>query len=78
VLTGTEQSSWGVIQTTELPVPYQYPDTIQYSGSGVLSYHHNVEQPLFDYQLNQQNLTEYSGSLYNPMQNNTVCFKILF
>jgi hypothetical protein len=67
-----EQTSWGVNTSPELPLPYQYPDTIQYDQDGILNYHANIEQPLFDFQTNAQGLAAEAKSLYNPMLNNTV------
>jgi hypothetical protein len=67
-----EQTSWGVNTSPELPLPYQYPDSIQYNQNGILNYHANVEQPLFDFQTNAQNLSAEASSFYNPMLNNTV------
>jgi hypothetical protein len=67
-----EQTSWGVNTSPKLPLPYQYPDTIQYNQNGILNYHANTEQPLFDFQTNAQGLSAEAKSLYNPMLNNTV------
>ncbi|KAK2047260.1 hypothetical protein LZ31DRAFT_611068 [Colletotrichum somersetense] len=67
-----QQTSWGVNDVPQLPLPYQRPDSISYSSGGVLSYHHNGETPLFDFQVVQQNLTSIGpDSLFNPMRNNT-------
>ncbi|KAK1967055.1 hypothetical protein LY78DRAFT_607389 [Colletotrichum sublineola] len=67
-----QQTSWGVNAVPQLPLPYQRPDTISHASGGVLSYHHNIESPLFDFQVNQQNLTSIDpDSLFNPMRDNT-------
>ncbi|KAF2479378.1 hypothetical protein BDY17DRAFT_318808 [Neohortaea acidophila] len=66
-----QQTSWGVIYVPEyIPLPYQYPDTVEYADGGVLSYHHNTEAPLFDFQIKQQGLQD-PESYFNPMTNNT-------
>ncbi|KAJ9132070.1 hypothetical protein NKR23_g11429 [Pleurostoma richardsiae] len=65
-------TSWGVVYTTQLPLPYQHPDNVSYVSGGVLSYHHNNDTPLFDFQFAQQNLTKLdSEDFFNPMRNNT-------
>ncbi|KAK1975702.1 hypothetical protein LZ30DRAFT_807420, partial [Colletotrichum cereale] len=67
-----QQTSWGVNDVPQLPLPYQHPDRVSYASGGVLSYHHNVETPLFNFQVTQQNLTSIDpDSLWNPMRNNT-------
>ncbi|KAF1927158.1 uncharacterized protein M421DRAFT_183247 [Didymella exigua CBS 183.55] len=68
------QSSWGV--GTSAPVfpiaPLTtYADNISFSGDDVLAYHRNSQLPLWDFQTEQQNLTEYKDTLYNPMRDNT-------
>jgi hypothetical protein len=72
-----EQTSWGVNTSPELPLPYQYPDTIQYDQNGILNYHANIGQPLFDFQTNAQGLSAEAKSLYNPMLNNTVSINFI-
>lgn len=67
-----QETSWGVIQTSYIPLPYQYPDTALYTSGGILNYHHNSDTPLFNFQVNQQNLSSAQpNSFYNPMTNNT-------
>lgn len=72
LLVNAEQTSWGVIQVPQIPEPYQYPDTVQFTQGGVLSYHHNTLMPLFDGQIKEQGL-QNASSYFNPMKNNTVC-----
>ncbi|KAH8901604.1 hypothetical protein GQ53DRAFT_707960 [Thozetella sp. PMI_491] len=67
-----QETSWGVNNVSQLPLPYQYPDVIRYTSRGVLNYHHNADTPLFNFQVAQQNLTSIDqNSLFNPMRNNT-------
>ncbi|GLB09961.1 hypothetical protein AtubIFM57258_005895 [Aspergillus tubingensis] len=66
------QTSWGVIYVSAIPLPKQYPDIISFVSGGVLSYHHNTENPLFAWQIPEQNLSHADPwSFYNPMTKNT-------
>ncbi|KAK4565236.1 hypothetical protein LTR86_003853 [Recurvomyces mirabilis] len=66
-----EQTSWGVDAVPAIPFPYQYPDTVNFTHGGVLSFHHNYETPLFDFQAKEQGLVD-ADSYYDPMRNNTL------
>lgn len=67
-----QQTSWGVNNVNAIPLPWQYPDTILYTSDGILSYHHNNDTPLFNWQINQQGLSGADpSSFFNPMKNNT-------
>ncbi|PIA95938.1 hypothetical protein CB0940_10046 [Cercospora beticola] len=65
-----QQTSWGVSAVPQLPVPYQRPDTVGFTDSGVLSYHHNDDLPLWDAQVAEQDIQD-PESFFNPMRNNT-------
>ncbi|KAI2819251.1 CAZyme family GH139 [Aspergillus niger] len=66
------QTSWGVEYVPAIPLPTQYPDNISFVSGGVLSYHHNTDNPLFAWQIPEQNLSRADPwSFYNPITNNT-------
>ena len=76
MLKSSEQTSWGVSAVPQLPVPYQSPDTVGFTDSGVLSYHHNDDLPLWDAQVAEEDIQD-PESYFNPMRNNTVRLSVL-
>ena len=46
-------------------------DVVSYFNGGVLSYHRNPEETVFDATAREQGLESYIGSMYNPLQGNT-------
>lgn len=72
-MTGEErnQGSWGWYNT-KLPNGTTYKDAIQFYGGGVLMSHRNEKLDLFNFQVEQQHLSKYKDTLYNPMKDNEV------
>lgn len=62
------QSSW---QTYPNVSVYQYHDTVDFFDNGILSYHRNNDQTVFDATVRQQGLEQYKDTMYNPLNANT-------
>ena len=62
------QSSWQSFPNVSV---YSYQDFVDFYGNGVLAYHRNREETVFDATVSQQGLEEYKGTLYNPLRGNT-------
>jgi hypothetical protein len=64
------QGSWGVNTYPQLPNLTTYADSIEFHNNGVLTSHRNEKLDLWNFQINDQGLTEYEEQLYTPMRNN--------
>ncbi|KAK0384543.1 hypothetical protein NLU13_8629 [Sarocladium strictum] len=63
------QGSWG-IYTSKIANGTTYADEIGFHENGVLMSHRNDKLDLWNFQMKQQGLEQYSDSMYNPMRDN--------
>lgn len=62
------QSSW---QSYPNVSAVTYADSVAYYNGGVLSYHRNRDQTVFDATVQEQGLGSYGNAMYNPLAGNT-------
>ena len=62
------QSSW---QSYPNVTVYTYKDSVEFYETGVLSYHRNRDETVFDATAREQALEQYKDSMYNPLKGNT-------
>ena len=73
-LTNQDQSSWDELPNANATT---IADNITFSN-GVLMTHRNTNNSVFEYTLQEQKLSQYQDTLFNPILNNTVSLSFTF